>query len=139
MIIRKFIDEDYIHVLKFLNLVSDCICVHSYDDLNTLLTFKSFKPYVAIINDTIVGYIELHLLPHIARGFDGRIERVVVHSNYRNQNIATEMCKYVIQEAKNMNCYKINLTVSDHIAKHIYINKLKFQQIDINTLELRNF
>eukprot|EP01071_Lankesteria_metandrocarpae_P002555 Lankesteria_metandrocarpae@DN2407_c0_g1_i1.p1 len=131
--------ENYAELRTLAAGVSSCSDVHSSEDVQALFAIPTFHPVSArrVDSGELVGYAELYRLPHMGRSFDGRLERVVVDESFRGRNLATEMCKYIIAEAKRLQCNRIDLTVEADSALHIYKNKLGFVPISTTVLRLK--
>ncbi|CEL99281.1 unnamed protein product [Vitrella brassicaformis CCMP3155] len=84
----------------------------------------------------LVGYGELYLMPHMGRGFDGRLERVVVSEGFRGRGLATALCEHIIEQARGpLACGRVDLTVENPAAKHIY-TKLGFEDVQTKMMRL---
>ncbi|KAI4837212.1 glucosamine 6-phosphate N-acetyltransferase [Plasmodium brasilianum] len=87
-------------------------------------------------NKNIVGYTEIYLLFHMARCFDSRIERLVVHKEYRNKSfgmLIMYICIYVLKYLYQ--CNRCDLNVENDIALKIY-KKLKFLNVQTQVYRL---
>ncbi|CRG93867.1 conserved Plasmodium protein, unknown function [Plasmodium gallinaceum] len=87
-------------------------------------------------NKNIVGYIEVYLLFHMGRLFDSRIERLVVHKEYRNKClglIIMYICIYMLKYLYY--CNRCDLNVENEIALKIY-KKLRFINVETKVYRL---
>ncbi|XP_953593.1 uncharacterized protein TA09565 [Theileria annulata] len=79
-----------------------------------------------------VGYFEIYLMPHLGRLFDSRLERVIVHPEYRKKGIFTYMLTFVIDFCKStLMCNRIDLTSNNPIAERGY-KTFQFEHINTN-------
>jgi glucosamine-phosphate N-acetyltransferase len=89
----------------FINIKSYNTIISSISDNN------NHTIYVYIKDDKPVGIITLIIEQKLIHGGKcvGHIEDLVVDKEYSGQGIAKELISYVIQIAKDSNCYKIIL------------------------------
>lgn len=144
---RRMTAADYPAVREMLPLVSRCQLNFGEEDLNELLRQPSYIPLCCFCaikgtqgeaekEEELCGYCELYVLPHLGRAADGRLERVVVSPHFRGKGIATEMCRLVLQLAKEqLQLGRLDLTVEKADARHIY-TKLGFTPVETETLRL---
>ncbi|CDO63474.1 conserved protein, unknown function [Plasmodium reichenowi] len=84
----------------------------------------------------IVGYVEIYLLFHMARLFDSRIERLVIHKEYRNKSLGLLIMYISIYLLKYIyHCNRCDLTVENEIALKLY-KKLNFINVPTNVYRL---
>ncbi|SOV12699.1 conserved protein, unknown function [Plasmodium sp. gorilla clade G2] len=84
----------------------------------------------------IVGYVEIYLLFHMARLFDSRIERLVIHKEYRNKSFGLLIMYITIYLLKYIyHCNRCDLTVENEIALKLY-KKLNFLNVPTNVYRL---
>eukprot|EP01068_Selenidium_serpulae_P010334 Selendium_serpulae@DN5436_c0_g1_i2.p1 len=128
--------ESYKKVRELLPGVSRCFVQHSPEVVEAMVNNPSYYPICAFRNDELVGFAELHLMPHIGRCPDSRLERVVVSENFRGKGLATVLCQEIIAFAKTIDCGRVELTVEKDAARHIYEDKLKFSKVDTTVMRL---
>lgn len=84
----------------------------------------------------IVGDVEIYLLFHMARLFDSRIERLVIHKEYRNKSLGLLIMYISIYLLKYIyHCNRCDLTVENEIALKLY-KKLNFINVPTNVYRL---
>ena len=69
--------------------------------------------FVYELNNYIVGYLVLHITYQLHHA--GKVSEVIelcVHPEYRNQNIGSELLKYVVQYSKEKGCVNIDITTN---------------------------
>ncbi|CCF76013.1 hypothetical protein BmR1_04g09185 [Babesia microti strain RI] len=136
----------YLEARKLVSMVSRCSIVHNERFINELLKSKLFYPIAIKLSDSdtsscmkgecIIGYFEIYLMPHLGRAFDGRIERMIVHPQYRNIGVCQKMMASAIELCKNnLMCNRIDLYAENEIAKYIY-TKFGFSQVHTNVYRL---
>jgi len=114
---------DYTAVRQLLPSVSRGQMIHTPEEVARLLSVPTYHPFCAYRLDTgaLVGFAELHRLPHLSRKFDGRLERLVVSPNFRNQGLATKFVSHVLNQSKAvLNCGRVDLTAENPAAVSIY-------------------
>eukprot|EP01055_Gregarina_sp_Pseudo9_P001087 Gregarina_sp_Pseudo_9__1086@NODE_1707_length_1380_cov_237_475019_g1582_i0_p1_GENE_NODE_1707_length_1380_cov_237_475019_g1582_i0NODE_1707_length_1380_cov_237_475019_g1582_i0_p1_ORF_typecomplete_len186_score12_99Acetyltransf_1/PF00583_25/1_3e11Acetyltransf_10/PF13673_7/2_7e10Acetyltransf_7/PF13508_7/1_8e07Acetyltransf_3/PF13302_7/2e06Acetyltransf_4/PF13420_7/3_4e06GNAT_acetyltran/PF12746_7/0_00067FR47/PF08445_10/0_0023Acetyltransf_8/PF13523_6/0_042Acetyltransf_9/PF13527_7/0_059_NODE_1707_length_13 len=130
LLCRPMKAEDYAFVRAIMPQVSRCNQILSQDIVVQMLDCTTFFPYVVCHDETVIGYAELHRLPHFGRGFDGRLEKVLILEEYRGQKIAQKFCSFLCDVARNvLGCGRIDLTVEKPAAKAVYSN-LGFSKVD---------
>eukprot|EP00735_Rhodelphis_limneticus_P002509 TRINITY_DN13407_c0_g1::TRINITY_DN13407_c0_g1_i1::g.9549::m.9549 TRINITY_DN13407_c0_g1::TRINITY_DN13407_c0_g1_i1::g.9549 ORF type:complete len:161 (+),score=10.94,sp/Q5CPU3/SSAT_CRYPI/39.61/3e-28,Acetyltransf_1/PF00583.19/2.6e-15,Acetyltransf_7/PF13508.1/2.6e-08,Acetyltransf_10/PF13673.1/3.8e-05,Acetyltransf_8/PF13523.1/0.00044,Acetyltransf_CG/PF14542.1/0.00086,Acetyltransf_4/PF13420.1/0.00079,Acetyltransf_3/PF13302.1/0.0017,FR47/PF08445.5/0.0063,Acetyltransf_9/PF13527.1/0.011 TRINITY_DN13407_c0 len=140
--IRPMTMDDYYVVRKLYCLVSGGKLELTLEMLEEFLRLPSYKPVCLVYTgegedkDAVVAFAELHLMPHLTRGWDARIERVVVSEKHRGKGYATALCNHLITLARHFNCDRVQLTVEAADAKHIYQDKLGFKPVHTETLKL---
>ena len=84
---------------------------------------------VAELDGKIVGTTTLLIEPKFIHGggLIGHIEDVVVDKNFQRQKIGEKIMKYVIEIAKNRDCYKTILDCTDDVKP--FYEKLGFKHI----------
>eukprot|EP00382_Lankesteria_abbotti_P005524 CAMPEP_0113845282 /NCGR_PEP_ID=MMETSP0372-20130328/669_1 /TAXON_ID=340204 /ORGANISM="Lankesteria abbotti" /LENGTH=195 /DNA_ID=CAMNT_0000814305 /DNA_START=23 /DNA_END=610 /DNA_ORIENTATION=- /assembly_acc=CAM_ASM_000359 len=133
---------DYADVRELIPGVSQCTTTFAEDDVNALLAIPTYHPVCVRLvpsngnskDSTLVGFAELYRLPHLGRGFDARLERVLIIEDYRGMGLATKLCNYMIEQAKVLGCGRVDLTVEAENAKHVYGNKLHFKEVDTTVM-----
>lgn len=96
-----------------------------YDHWAQRLAVK--KPFVAIQDKRVVGFIELE--------DSGHIDCLYVYPSYQNQGIATQLLEYAFSKAKEKRIDKLFVEASEP-AKTLFISR-GFQVISENKVELR--
>lgn len=122
--------------------------LHDNDDLQGLLdTYKEVWHITEITNKTLQEYIDnsnymavadkdgkiigtatLHLQKKLIRngGVAAFIEDVAIREKYRGQGIGADLVEHLIEKAKSLGCYKINLSCfPERIA---FYERLGFKQ-----------
>lgn len=130
---------DYDAARSLVPEVSRCNRWLTKDEFAPLLNIPTFHPYCCYRLDTneLVGYAELHRMPHLGRKFDARVERVVISPNFRDKGLASAMCTELIRRAKDeLDCGRVELTVEKPAARHIYEEKLHFKPVDTTVMRL---
>lgn len=113
-IIRKLdcndINKNYINLISQLSSIDDNVSYDEFVDFISELP-KNHHIYVIEMDNIIVGTATLFIEPKIIHnfGYVGHIEDVVISKNYRKNGFGKIMMKYLINEAKRNNCYKIIL------------------------------
>ena len=125
MKIREYLENDYHEIADLFYASVHAInnAAYSNDDLEAWapseidynhwkkrLALK--KPYVAIKNDKIAGFIELEN--------SGHIDCLYVHPNYQKQGIATRLLKYALCRAKEKRFDRVFVEASE-VAKPLFI------------------
>ena len=90
--------------------------------------------YIYIKDDIIVGMITLFIEQKLIHGGKcvGHIEDLVVDKAYNGQGIANQLLDYVIQIAKNNNCYKIILDCDKELIAFYEKNGFKENAIQMS-------
>eukprot|EP01067_Filipodium_phascolosomae_P002927 Filipodium_phascolosomae@DN2524_c0_g1_i1.p1 len=120
--------DKYLETYSLLKKVSRCTAPHSQSFLESeILSNPLYHPIVCTNGSQVVAFAELYRMPHLGRLFDGRLERVVVADKMEGLGLATKLCGYIVEQAeKSLLCNRVDLTVENPKAKHIYQNKLQF-------------
>lgn len=143
-VLRQMKPSDYSAVRQLLPHVSRCSHHLDDGDIHRLLQLPTYYPFCCFAlpplqsttseGETLCGFCELYILPHLGREADGRLERVVVDAGFRGRGIASAMCAQVIKFAREtLQLGRIDLTVEKPDAKHIY-TKLGFSPVTTETL-----
>lgn len=130
--------QDYPAVRNLLPGVSRCQNVYDVADVAELLSPSTFHPFCGFRIDTgdLIAYGEIHRLPHLARKFDGRLEKIIVAESVRGMGVGTAFCQYLIQQARDhLNCSRLDLTAEKENARSVY-TKLGFQVHPTETMRL---
>lgn len=108
----------------------------SLDHLNQVS--KTSKILLAINQDNkIIGMATLAII-NIPTGQSGRIEDVVVDSNFRGQGIGATLIKKLIREAKNLKLKKIDLTSKpERIEANKLYQKIGFSKYETNVYRIK--
>ncbi|EKX74251.1 hypothetical protein BEWA_042920 [Theileria equi strain WA] len=143
--------EEYLEVRPILEGVSRCYTVHPREYVEKMLSTPLFYPFIIQLNtksnDTfdsslngtndqkhkkIVAYFEIHVIPHLGRLFDSRLERVIVDPEYRNLGIFSELLNFTVRFCTSvLKCNRIDLTSENPIAIRMY-EKIGFEKVDSN-------
>ncbi|CAC9696366.1 conserved protein, unknown function [Plasmodium sp. DRC-Itaito] len=100
------------------------------------INFEISNYYLPNKQKKIVGYVEIYLLFHMARLFDSRIERLVIHKEYRNRSLGLLIMYISIYLLKYLYyCNRCDLTVENDIALKLY-KKLNFINVPTNVYRL---
>lgn len=111
----------------------------SYEISNENITFNNFKEYLDNLQDNyniyvvekdgkIISSITLIIETKIIHNFGkvGHIEDLIVHKDYRNNNIGKILCNFCINKSKIYNCYKVILNCNNYtIGFYEKINFIK--------------
>lgn len=88
-------------------------------------------------NNKIIGMATLALV-YIPIGVCGRIEDVVVDSNFRGQGIGTTLIQKIISKAKKLHLNKLDLTSKpDRIEANKLYTNLKFFRYETNVYRMK--
>jgi len=129
--IRAMVPEDYTQIRALLPKVSRCSRTHTAAEVEILLSCPNYFPFCAVSSTgEIVGYAELHRMPHMGRLYDSRLEKVIVKESMRGNKIASILCSHVMAVAKDeLSCGRVDLTVEKPDAKTVYA-KLGFKTVE---------
>ncbi|WP_042151590.1 MULTISPECIES: GNAT family N-acetyltransferase [unclassified Pseudoalteromonas] len=97
----------------------------NYDEWKMRLENK--QPYKAIVNDQIVGFIELER--------DGHIDCLYIHKEFKGQGIGSRLLEYAIEKAMNNGIYHLYAEASK-VARPIF-EKQGFSYNNTNHVKLR--
>eukprot|EP00918_Siedleckia_nematoides_P049656 GHVU01108836.1.p1 GENE.GHVU01108836.1~~GHVU01108836.1.p1 ORF type:complete len:218 (+),score=21.87 GHVU01108836.1:317-970(+) len=116
--------------------VSSCEIELAEDAVAQITALNTYFPFVVIDSSgEIIGFAELYCLPHLGRRCDARLERVVVDETHRGKGIASALCVHILQLAEGvLHCGRVDLTVEKDNARHIYEDKLGFEQIQTTVM-----
>lgn len=135
MIIRPLKKEDiyngFLETLQSLSPSSDSKTAESIFELLTINTW--IKIFVAENqHGRIVGTVTLLVEQKFIHnsGKVAHIEDVSVASDHQKQGIGDLLMKYVVEEAKRENCYKIILNCTKELAERFY-SKFGFKESNI--------
>lgn len=89
---------------------------------------KAIK-FEAVDGETIIGRAFLYLIKNgLHEKPYGLLEDVFVDENYRSKGIGTDLVKAIIEEAKNLGCYKlVGTSRTSRLNAHEWYEKLGFQ------------
>eukprot|EP00914_Ancora_sagittata_P005200 GHVO01010717.1.p1 GENE.GHVO01010717.1~~GHVO01010717.1.p1 ORF type:complete len:187 (-),score=13.74 GHVO01010717.1:77-637(-) len=138
--IRRMGVDDYPSVRALIPSVSRCNRTHSSDQISKLIDdgyIVSVCVYT-LQDDTetqLVGYAELVKVPHLGRSWDGRLERVIVHPQWRKNGIGNEISIYITKIAKELGLGRIDLTVERDEALRLY-TKNGYQTVDTTCMRI---
>eukprot|EP00915_Cephaloidophora_sp_WS-2016_P005692 GHVH01007543.1.p1 GENE.GHVH01007543.1~~GHVH01007543.1.p1 ORF type:complete len:158 (+),score=19.16 GHVH01007543.1:127-600(+) len=131
--------DDYEDLLQLVPMVTRCNLKHSQEELELFFSEGSrYYPFVVRVMPSrkLVAYSAIYTMSHLGRVDVSRMEHVVVHPDYRGHHIGTNLVDYVINFTKsNLKCDRIDLTVENPIAKHIYVTH-GFKKIETEVLRL---
>lgn len=143
--------EEYLEVRPILEGVSRCYVTHPREYVEAMISTPLFYPFILQLNaepdstcdnsqnnvngskyEKIVAYFEIHVIPHLGRLFDSRLERVIVAPEYRNLGIFSELLDFSVKFCKYiLNCNRIDLTSENPVAIRMY-EKVGFEKVDSN-------
>lgn len=130
LLCRPMKADDYPSVRNMMPQVSRCHTVLPPETISKFLSYATFFPYVVCYKDEIIGYAEIHRLPHFGRGYDGRLEKVLITEAFRGQKVAQRFCSFLCNLAKEvLDCGRVDLTVEKPAAKAVYTN-LGFSKVE---------
>ncbi|EZG56043.1 putative acetyltransferase domain protein [Gregarina niphandrodes] len=138
LVLKPMTIEDYDRVRDILPSVTRCSSRYSRETVEQMLQFPSFFPFIIVdtLNDTLIGYAEVHRMPHLGRGMDGRLEKVIIKEEYRGKKVAQVACRELMDIAKNvLNCGRCDLTVEKPDAMTVY-ERLGFEPVSTNVWRL---
>eukprot|EP01056_Protomagalhaensia_sp_Gyna25_P003247 Protomagalhaensia_sp_Gyna_25__3246@NODE_2952_length_804_cov_291_594771_g2467_i0_p1_GENE_NODE_2952_length_804_cov_291_594771_g2467_i0NODE_2952_length_804_cov_291_594771_g2467_i0_p1_ORF_typecomplete_len181_score17_41Acetyltransf_10/PF13673_7/2e09Acetyltransf_1/PF00583_25/5e09Acetyltransf_7/PF13508_7/8_4e06Acetyltransf_4/PF13420_7/3_6e05Acetyltransf_3/PF13302_7/0_00014FR47/PF08445_10/0_075_NODE_2952_length_804_cov_291_594771_g2467_i031573 len=128
--------SDYEEVRAIIPQVTRCHKVMRSGEVASMLSCGNFFPYVVCCEDVIIGYAELHRLPHFGRGFDCRLEKVLITEPFRGQKVAQRFCGFLCDLARDeLECGRVDLTVEKPDAKALYTH-LGFSRVDTEVWRL---
>lgn len=138
LIIRKLEKNDFIDYIKLINQlrpIGENVSYEKYIEIYNNIFTNNFI-FVAEHGKKLVGSITLLTEQKFIHNFSkyGRIEDVVVDSNYRNQNIGKKLVEYVIEFSKKEHFFKITLTCKQNLA--YFYEKNNFEIYDIHMSQL---
>ena len=128
--------NDHDSMIKLLKQLTEC----NYDNIK-------FKEYVNNLpknihhiivekNKEVIGTGKIILETKIIHNFQlvGHIEDIVIDSKFRGQNIGKQLIDYLINIAKNNNCYKVILHCNDKTSN--FYKNLKFKNNNNQSMSL---
>eukprot|EP00918_Siedleckia_nematoides_P049657 GHVU01108837.1.p1 GENE.GHVU01108837.1~~GHVU01108837.1.p1 ORF type:complete len:186 (+),score=34.68 GHVU01108837.1:40-558(+) len=135
-VVRLMKKSDYAAARKLIPKVSSCEIELAEDAVAQITALNTYFPFVVIDSSgEIIGFAELYCLPHLGRRCDARLERVVVDETHRGKGIASALCVHILQLAEGvLHCGRVDLTVEKDNARHIYEDKLGFEQIQTTVM-----
>lgn len=137
--IRRIESEDYDRgVLELLSQLTVCdkkaISKEQFCEQIDFMSRHNIYMVVNVVNDKIVGvgsvFIEPKLIHNIS--FVGHIEDVVVHEEWRGQNIGKQLIHHLTRFAEGKGCYKVILDCAENNVK--FYEKCGFKR---NGIEMR--
>ena len=128
---RKLQKDDYDK--NYLELLEQLTVVGKYDREKFEKIFNSINSFIYVLendNKIIVTGTLLLEQKFIHQGkCVGHIEDIVIHKDYINQGYGQDLIKFLINEAKNMNCYKVILDCYPEFEN--FYNKNNFKKSGI--------
>lgn len=105
--------------------------VDKFSDKYSSIKNQSSKIYIVEKNDKPVGTGKLLIE---TKFFDsiGHIEDVVIDKNYRNLNLGKKLVEFLIDDAKNHNCYKVVLNASEKVTPFYKKCDLNFEDYNVS-------
>jgi glucosamine-phosphate N-acetyltransferase len=136
IVVRKLEVEDFERgYLKILSQLSniDINTITKEQILNFMNNLSSnINIFVLVdsINNKIIGSGTLLIEQKIIHNFGkvGHIEDIVVDSNYRGEGYGKQIIEYLVDYARQNQCYKVILVSNDHNST--FYNKLGFSKKD---------
>ena len=118
MIIRDVNENDFDIMKKLigqLSIVSD----YSKEQFKNFLDKNNKKIFIFEMNDNIIGTGSLILESKISHDFKNvaHLEDIVVDKNFRGKGYGKYIINYLINYAKNNNCYKVILNTDENNLK----------------------
>jgi GNAT superfamily N-acetyltransferase len=94
-------------------------------------TYPNYNVYIAVLNDKVVGTLELLIMDNMAHlgTPSGIVEDVVVQSDFRGQGIGKKMMQFALDECRKAGCYK--MTLSSNLRRdraHHFYESLGFKK-----------
>lgn len=92
------------------------------------------KPFIAIVNDRVVGFIELDA--------DGHIDCIYTHPDFQGNGVATALYAYLLVEAKNRNIKRLYVEgslIAKSFFEHRGFSVVKKNELSRNGVTLVNF
>ena len=101
---------------------------YSIDLYNEIVSSNRSKLFIALNQDQIVGYLEIHQVPRLRKAkYYGEIEGMFVKEAYRGTGIATQLMKAARDWAKIQNLDCIRLYSGHNLARaHAFYEKMGF-------------
>jgi len=103
--------KGYLELLRQLTVVEDV----SYDDFCKQFSQINSNVFVVKQNEIVIGTASIIIERKFIRGMKsvGHIEDVVVDFKHRGCGIGKQLLDFLVDYAKNNNCYKVILNCSD--------------------------
>ncbi len=90
-------------------LSEDELYKRTLDMLEPSQNNPNYLVFVAI-NPNLVGYLVLHIMPNILySGNDSFVSELFVSKTARGQKIGSKLLKYAVEQAKNRDCFRVQL------------------------------
>jgi glucosamine-phosphate N-acetyltransferase len=108
--------KDFFEVVNMLQSISN----YKPSDKDAQLIWESFniqnniKGFSFFYESQIVGYGSIIYETKIRGGIAGHIEDIVIDDRYRGKGYGKFIIDYLIEDARNYNCYKISLSCKEH-------------------------
>lgn len=150
MLIRKYKDKDCLKLMELFMETVHSINIRDYSleeieawapvnyiELNYSRWKKSLKEnytFIAILNNKIVGFIDLNST--------GYLDRLFVHKDYQNQGVASALLNQVLSLSKTLNLTTItteaSITAKPFFEKYGFI-EIKKQKVERASIYLTNY
>jgi N-acetylglutamate synthase-like GNAT family acetyltransferase len=136
--IRSLEKTDYIQFTKLINTNI------SEEVFNLFINGINANKHIIVVyeeNNNLIGtgtlLIETKLTYNIC--YLGHIENIFIHNDYRNKGYGKQIIKYLIDKAKNKQCYRIDLACENKLEN--YYEKLGFNRklTCMSLLNIENF
>lgn len=99
----------------------------AHERLTEMYAMGNYKLMTAWLNNTCIGLCGFWLATKLYSGKYIELDNVVVHKDYRNQQIGEQLCSYVIEIAKTKGCKMAMLDAYlENNAGHRFYNRLGF-------------
>ena len=126
--IRKIKKEDITDLVELYFQLTN-----SYPDTNKMIDLlDNSNIFVYLIDNKIIATVELTKcidLTNDCRSYY-TLENFIVHKDYRNQGIGTELLDFCMEKAKKNNIRHINLTSSNYrIEAHNFYKNYGFEEV----------
>lgn len=106
----------------------------NYDQAKWAARMAEIKPFIALINEQIVGYADVQQ--------DGYIDHFFCHAGFQGQGIGKTLMQHIHQKAEGVGCMRLYSHVSKTAKpffEHFGFQVQKKQQVSIRGQLLTNF
>lgn len=106
----------------------------NYDQTKWAARMAEIKPFIALINEQIVGYADVQQ--------DGYIDHFFCHAGFQGQGIGKTLMQHIHQKAEGVGCMRLYSHVSKTAKpffEHFGFQVQKKQQVSIRGQLLTNF
>jgi len=140
MLIREAIEADLPEILEVLKGLDEEDEVAPFDALSLWRKINEYPYYkIIVVEDanTIIATCSLIIIDSL--GHQGAklavAENVIVSPKFRGRGIGSQMMLFIMEKAKEQNCYKLMLSSSKkRVPAHRFYAKLGFKQHGISFL-----